>query len=122
VWGLPGHTDTVTYLSLSPDGSHLLSNARDNTVRAWDVRPFVTDDRCSRVGLLAWKSTFHRFPPSLPPSLPNPPSLPPSLLYLWCSRLWCPTLTVPVVRWWRAGVRRRTAQPAVPAARRRVGT
>lgn len=39
---------------LSPDGSHLLSTAMDNTVRSWDVRPFVAprtdgaDPRASR--------------------------------------------------------------------------
>ena len=37
---LVGHMDTVTGLSLSPDGSKLLSNAMDNTVRCWDVLPF----------------------------------------------------------------------------------
>jgi WD40 repeat protein len=34
--------DTVTGLSLSPDGAHVLSNGMDNTVRMWDVRPFAT--------------------------------------------------------------------------------
>lgn len=38
---LVGHRDSVTGLSLSPDGSYLLSNAMDNTLRCWDVRPFV---------------------------------------------------------------------------------
>ncbi len=28
---LPGHVDTVTGLSVSPDGSYLLSNSMDNT-------------------------------------------------------------------------------------------
>ena len=28
---MSGHTDTVTGLSLSPDGSFILSNAMDNT-------------------------------------------------------------------------------------------
>lgn len=33
---LKGHADTVTGLALSPDGTHLLTNAMDNTLR---VRP-----------------------------------------------------------------------------------
>jgi WD40 repeat protein len=30
---MPGHTDTVTGMALSPDGSFVLTNAMDNTVR-----------------------------------------------------------------------------------------
>jgi Prp8 binding protein len=32
-------------MSLSPDGSFLLTNAMDNTLRAWDVRPYAPPDR-----------------------------------------------------------------------------
>lgn len=42
---LLGHTDTVTSLQISPDNLTLLSNARDSTVRTWDVRPFAPTDR-----------------------------------------------------------------------------
>ena len=38
---MSGHSDTVTGLSLSPDGALLLSNAMDNTLRVWDTRAFV---------------------------------------------------------------------------------
>ena len=38
---LKGHKDTVTGLSVSPDGNTLLSNSMDNSLCAWDVRPFV---------------------------------------------------------------------------------
>lgn len=38
---LCGHTDSVTGLSLSPDGNLLQSTAMDCTVRIWDVKPFV---------------------------------------------------------------------------------
>lgn len=46
---MPGHTDTVTGLELSPDGSYLLSNAMDNSLRIWDVRPYAPADRCLKV-------------------------------------------------------------------------
>uniref|UniRef100_A0A183B1H4 WD_REPEATS_REGION domain-containing protein n=1 Tax=Echinostoma caproni TaxID=27848 RepID=A0A183B1H4_9TREM len=46
---LSGHTDTVTGLSVSPDGSFLLSNAMDNTLRLWDIRPFAPPERCMKV-------------------------------------------------------------------------
>ena len=47
-FGLYGHMDTVTGLSVSPCGKYLVSNAMDNTVRVWDIRPYVQDEsaRC----------------------------------------------------------------------------
>lgn len=39
--------DTVTGIRLSADGTRLLSNAADRTVRAWDVQPFAPGDRCT---------------------------------------------------------------------------
>ncbi len=44
-----GHSDTVTGIALSPDGNHLLSNAMDNTLRMWDVRPYAPRNRCVKV-------------------------------------------------------------------------
>lgn len=41
VFDLLGHRDSVTGMALSPDGSFLLTNGMDNTIRQWDVRPFV---------------------------------------------------------------------------------
>ena len=38
---LYGHKDTITGICLSKSGSFLLSNALDQTLRAWDTRPFV---------------------------------------------------------------------------------
>jgi len=43
---LVAHMDSVTGLSLSPDGSHVLSNSMDNTLCIWDIRPFAPKDRC----------------------------------------------------------------------------
>jgi len=34
-----GHDDTITHLSLSPDGYNLLSNAMDMRIHCWDLRP-----------------------------------------------------------------------------------
>ncbi len=36
-----GHGDTVTCLSVHPEGTHLLSNSMDRSLMQWDVRPFV---------------------------------------------------------------------------------
>ena len=46
---LHGHADSVTGMSVSPDGVWLLSNAMDNTLRTWDLRPFAPPERCTRV-------------------------------------------------------------------------
>jgi hypothetical protein len=40
-------------MSLSPDGNFLLTNAMDNTLRAWDVRPYAPVDRCARAAAAA---------------------------------------------------------------------
>ncbi len=43
---LVGHTDTITGLALSNDGNYLLSNSMDNSIKCWDIRPFVQGNRC----------------------------------------------------------------------------
>ncbi|MFN3383079.1 MAG: hypothetical protein ACK41O_26730 [Runella zeae] len=48
LFALEGHEDTVTGISLSADGSYLLTNAMDNTVRIFDVRPFVAGGDAAR--------------------------------------------------------------------------
>lgn len=45
VFTLEGHKDTVTGMSLSPDGASLLTNSMDKSLICWDVRPFVTASR-----------------------------------------------------------------------------
>ena len=47
-YNMPGHTDTITSLSLSPDSQSLLSYSHDSTARTWDVRPFAPVDRSAR--------------------------------------------------------------------------
>lgn len=46
---LKGHADTITGLSLSPDGAYVLSNSMDNTLRIWDIRPYAPAERCIKV-------------------------------------------------------------------------
>lgn len=46
---LEGHTDILTCLRVSPDGDFMLSNAMDNTLRVWDLRPYAPADRCVKV-------------------------------------------------------------------------
>ncbi|KAL1447977.1 hypothetical protein MTO96_006549 [Rhipicephalus appendiculatus] len=49
LYRMMGHLDTITGLSLSPDGSYILSNSMDNTLRIWDVRPFAPQERCVKI-------------------------------------------------------------------------
>eukprot|EP01133_Synstelium_polycarpum_P010722 gene10722-12471_t len=44
---LAGHQDTITGLSVSPDGAHLLSNSMDNSLVIWDIRPFAPTNRAT---------------------------------------------------------------------------
>jgi len=46
---LCGHTDTVTGVSLNSDGSYLLSNSMDCTLRVWDIRPYAPQERCIKI-------------------------------------------------------------------------
>jgi len=48
---LKGHQDIISGMSLSADDNYLLSNAMDNTVRCWDVKPYASGDRCVKVFL-----------------------------------------------------------------------
>jgi Prp8 binding protein len=42
---IEGHQDTISSLSISHDGSYLLSNSFDETLRVWDIRPGVARGR-----------------------------------------------------------------------------
>lgn len=46
---LYGHTDTITGVALSSEGSYLLSNSMDDTIRCWDVKSFVIGNRCIKI-------------------------------------------------------------------------
>jgi len=58
---LYGHTDTITGLSLSPEGSYLLSNSMDQTIRCWDVKSFVMGNRCVKI----FQGSSHSFEKNL---------------------------------------------------------
>jgi len=49
VMTMEGHTDTVTGMRLSPDGNFLLTNAMDQTVRMWDIRPYCQGNRNTKI-------------------------------------------------------------------------
>lgn len=46
---MPGHSDTITGLCLSPDGKYCISNSMDCTARVWDIRPYSNSQRCVKL-------------------------------------------------------------------------
>lgn len=46
---LKGHSNSITGLEFSHDGSFLLSNAMDGRLRIWDTRPFAPANRCVKI-------------------------------------------------------------------------
>jgi Prp8 binding protein len=56
---LVGHGDSVTGMALNENGSFLLTNSMDNTLRVWDVRPYVSGHRCLHV-LHGHQHTFEK--------------------------------------------------------------
>lgn len=58
---LIGHVDTITGLAVSHNGNMLLSNAADNTLKVWDIRPFVKGGRL----LKTLKGVVHNFEKNL---------------------------------------------------------
>jgi len=59
---LAGHIDSITGIDLSKDGSYLLSNSMDQSIRMWDVRPFIVgEERC--VGM--FRGATHNFEKNL---------------------------------------------------------
>jgi len=42
---MSGHGDTITDLKLSPQGTHILSNSMDSSLRLWDIRPYCKGSR-----------------------------------------------------------------------------
>ncbi|KMZ74558.1 putative WD-repeat protein [Zostera marina] len=46
---LQGHSDMMTGMQLSPDGSYLLTNSMDSTLRIWDMRPYAPQNRCVKI-------------------------------------------------------------------------
>ena len=56
---LHGHGDSVTGMALNHEGTHLLTNSMDNTLRVWDVRPFAPAQRCTKI-LHGHQHTFEK--------------------------------------------------------------
>jgi len=58
---LQGHTDTITGMQLSSDGSYLLTNSMDCSLRIWDMRPYAPQNRCVKI-LTGHQHNFEKKP------------------------------------------------------------
>ena len=43
IYSMAGHNDTVTCLAMHPDQTHVMSNSMDQSLKSWDIRPFVSN-------------------------------------------------------------------------------
>ena len=64
-FALIGHTVTVTGISVSPDGKQLVSNSMDNTVKIWDLSPFVVGNDDSKRLIQTLYGVHHSFEKNL---------------------------------------------------------
>lgn len=64
-FGLLGHTDTITGMQLSKNGNYLLSNAMDNTLKIWDVKPFVVGNDDANRLVKTFMGVAHNFEKNL---------------------------------------------------------
>eukprot|EP01086_Lenisia_limosa_P005460 TRINITY_DN2227_c0_g1_i2.p1 TRINITY_DN2227_c0_g1~~TRINITY_DN2227_c0_g1_i2.p1 ORF type:complete len:163 (-),score=34.48 TRINITY_DN2227_c0_g1_i2:61-549(-) len=56
---LPGHTDTITHLAVSPDGSRLLSNSMDQSIKIWNINSHADSNRLTHT-LMGHKHDFEK--------------------------------------------------------------
>ncbi|OEH80311.1 u5 snrnp-specific protein [Cyclospora cayetanensis] len=55
---LEGHQDSITGLDVHPEGTHLLSNGMDHSVRLWDIQPFLAGQKRQKAVL---RGALHNF-------------------------------------------------------------
>ncbi|PSN70259.1 WD40 repeat-like protein [Corynespora cassiicola Philippines] len=53
-----GHTEGLTYVDSKGDGRYVLSNAKDQTAKLWDLRKMMSKDKADRVDTNAYTSHF----------------------------------------------------------------
>eukprot|EP00854_Cymbomonas_tetramitiformis_P022941 gene22941-27740_t len=49
VLGLFGHTEGLTHVSSKGDGRYCISNSKDQTIKLWDVRKIMANDKSNAV-------------------------------------------------------------------------
>jgi len=62
---MKGHQEVITNITLSPDGNYLLSNLQDNTIRLWDVKPFISNNSDNGRELKTFYGAMHNYESNL---------------------------------------------------------
>lgn len=59
-----GHTEGLTYVDSKGDGRYILSNAKDQTMKLWDLRKMMTTEHFDPIERIDYRSGFdYRFDP-----------------------------------------------------------
>lgn len=59
-----GHTEGLTYIDSKGDGRHVISNAKDQTMKLWDLRKMIAPDKAERIDPQEYSAAFdYRFTP-----------------------------------------------------------
>lgn len=59
-----GHTEGLTYIDSKGDGRYVISNAKDQTCKLWDLRKMIPPDRAERIDPQHYTTGFdYRFSP-----------------------------------------------------------
>ncbi|KAF2876907.1 WD40-repeat-containing domain protein [Massariosphaeria phaeospora] len=53
-----GHTEGLTYVDSKGDGRYVLSNAKDQTAKLWDLRKMMSKEKADRVDINAFTTRF----------------------------------------------------------------
>ncbi|KAF2192465.1 WD40 repeat-like protein, partial [Zopfia rhizophila CBS 207.26] len=53
-----GHTEGLTYVDSKGDGRYVLSNAKDQTAKLWDLRMMTSKDKADKVDINAYTTRF----------------------------------------------------------------
>jgi WD40 repeat protein len=53
-----GHTEGLTYVDSKGDGRYVLSNAKDQTAKLWDLRKMISTEKADRIDTNAYTTRF----------------------------------------------------------------
>ncbi|PNS19695.1 LEC14B protein [Sphaceloma murrayae] len=59
-----GHTEGLTYIDSKGDGRYVISNAKDQTMKLWDLRKMIPPEQAEKINPMAYSSGWdYRYPP-----------------------------------------------------------
>ncbi|KAF4548534.1 WD domain-containing protein 22 [Elsinoe fawcettii] len=59
-----GHTEGLTYIDSKGDGRYVISNAKDQTMKLWDLRKMIPPEKAEKINPMSYSSGWdYRYPP-----------------------------------------------------------